>query len=116
MPRLTSSPAAPRAVASAPRFDLEHWRGLVERRGALRVLELACGTGRVTIPLARAGVEMIGLDCLYDLRDLLRGHFSVFFFRNLGIAPLHFYWTAGVMKAAGLPIEVVGQPAAPARR
>ena len=42
---------------------------------------------------------------MLDLRDLLRGHFSVFFFRNLGIAPLHFYWTAGVMKAAGLPLK-----------
>jgi SAM-dependent methyltransferase len=26
------------------------------------VLELACGTGRVTLPLATAGVEMVGLD------------------------------------------------------
>lgn len=28
-----------------------------------RVLELACGTGRVTLPLAAAGVEVTGLDC-----------------------------------------------------
>src|SRR6266576_2727589 len=26
------------------------------------VLELGCGTGRVTIPLARAGVHMVGVD------------------------------------------------------
>jgi SAM-dependent methyltransferase len=28
----------------------------------LPVLELGCGTGRVTIPIARAGVEVVGLD------------------------------------------------------
>ena len=26
------------------------------------VLELACGTGRVTIPVAEAGIEVVGID------------------------------------------------------
>jgi SAM-dependent methyltransferase len=33
-----------------------------EKRGKGPVLELACGTGRVAIPLARAGQEMVGVD------------------------------------------------------
>ncbi|MBS2037709.1 class I SAM-dependent methyltransferase [bacterium] len=32
------------------------------RRAGGTVLELACGTGRLTIPIARAGVEIVGLD------------------------------------------------------
>jgi SAM-dependent methyltransferase len=32
------------------------------RRAAGPVLELACGTGRLTIPIAQSGVEIVGLD------------------------------------------------------
>jgi SAM-dependent methyltransferase len=32
------------------------------RRAAGPVLELACGTGRLTIPIARDGHEIVGLD------------------------------------------------------
>lgn len=44
------------------------WKGEVEfyiraaRQWGQQVLELACGTGRVTIPLAQAGLTMTGLD------------------------------------------------------
>lgn len=48
--------------ADDPAFDLGWWQGLVARRGARRVLELACGTGRLTIPLARGGADVTGLD------------------------------------------------------
>jgi SAM-dependent methyltransferase len=41
--------------------EIEFWiRHAREARGP--VLELACGTGRVTWPIARAGVEIVGLD------------------------------------------------------
>jgi SAM-dependent methyltransferase len=44
------------------RRDVAFWQRLVVARGG-RVLELGCGTGRVTIPLARAGAaEVIGID------------------------------------------------------
>ena len=31
------------------------------------VLELACGTGRVTIPIARAGVPIVGVDSATEM-------------------------------------------------
>lgn len=41
------------------------------------VLELGCGTGRVTLPLAAAGLEVVGLDCSPEMlavaRDKLAG-------------------------------------------
>ena len=48
--------------ADDPEFDVPFWRGLLEQRGARRVLELACGTGRLTLPLARAGASVVALD------------------------------------------------------
>ena len=44
------------------RRDILFWQRLVAARGG-RVLELGCGTGRVTAPLAKTGaVEVVGLD------------------------------------------------------
>ncbi len=43
------------------RRDLPFWRRLATARGG-RVLELGCGTGRVLVPLARAGVRIVGVD------------------------------------------------------
>jgi ubiquinone/menaquinone biosynthesis C-methylase UbiE len=41
--------------------DVRFWRHLAARsRG--RVLELGCGTGRISVPLARAGVSLVGID------------------------------------------------------
>jgi SAM-dependent methyltransferase len=54
--------------ADDPHFDLPFWRGLVQRRAPRRLLEVGCGTGRLTLPLAAAGVEaaagfgLVGLD------------------------------------------------------
>jgi SAM-dependent methyltransferase len=43
------------------RRDVAFWRRLaLAQRG--RVLELGCGTGRVAVPLARAGVDIVGID------------------------------------------------------
>src|SRR5688572_22097020 len=44
--------------------DVEFYRELAleARRDGLPVLELACGTGRVAIPIADAGVQIVGLD------------------------------------------------------
>ena len=43
------------------RRDVPFWEGLASEAGGL-VIELGCGTGRVSIPLARAGVDLIGVD------------------------------------------------------
>jgi len=42
------------------------------RRAGGRVLELGCGTGRVLIPTARAGVEITGLDASSGMLDTCR--------------------------------------------
>ena len=51
-------------------YDLEHdsWTAndlpfyLAEAHQDSPVLELACGTGRLTIPIAQAGIPIVGLD------------------------------------------------------
>jgi ubiquinone/menaquinone biosynthesis C-methylase UbiE len=43
------------------RRDLSFWQRVASREQG-PVLELGCGTGRVSIPLARAGVEIVGVD------------------------------------------------------
>jgi SAM-dependent methyltransferase len=43
------------------RRDLPFWRNLALQIDG-RVLELGCGTGRLTIPLGRAGVTVVGID------------------------------------------------------
>lgn len=43
------------------RRDVPFWRNLALQHGGL-VLELGCGTGRIALPLGRAGVLMVGID------------------------------------------------------
>src|SRR6476661_358630 len=45
--------------ADDPAFDLPFWSDVVTRLRPRRVLELACGTGRLTWPVAE---EIVGLD------------------------------------------------------
>jgi hypothetical protein len=51
---------------------------------------------------------------MLDLLDLLDGRAGVYFFRNLGIAPFHFYWTAAFLKVLGLPVRYLWVKAATA--
>jgi SAM-dependent methyltransferase len=43
------------------RCDVRFWRDLASRAHG-RILELGCGTGRITCPLARAGAAVVGVD------------------------------------------------------
>ena len=43
------------------RRDVPFWRNLALNAGG-RVLELGCGTGRISMPLGRAGVPLTGID------------------------------------------------------
>lgn len=46
--------------------DVGFYRGLALALGGT-VLELGCGTGRVTAPLVRAGIDVVGLDLSLDM-------------------------------------------------
>jgi SAM-dependent methyltransferase len=56
--------------------DVRYYVDLAAERGG-PVLEYGCGNGRITLPLARAGVEVVGVDLsapmLADLRRRLEG-------------------------------------------
>ena len=43
------------------RRDVPFWRRLAAAQDG-RVLELGCGTGRLTVPVARAGAQLVGID------------------------------------------------------
>lgn len=53
------------------RRDVRFWRRLAERSGG-RVLELGCGTGRVSVPVARTGVMLVGIDRSADMLRIAR--------------------------------------------
>ena len=92
--------------SSADLYDLIHlepWKGEVEfyTRQATecgpRVLELACGTGRVTLPLAERGLQMTGLDISEEMLTRARVK-SV-------AAGVNIRWVQGDMRAFALGAE-----------
>jgi SAM-dependent methyltransferase len=57
------------------RRDVPFWRRVaLEAEGP--VLELGCGTGRITAPLARAGVDLVGIDRSAPMLDRARRRLS----------------------------------------
>ena len=53
------------------RRDVPFWRRVATSAPG-RVLELGCGTGRITIPLAKSGVDIVGVDRSEPMLDLAR--------------------------------------------
>ena len=43
------------------RRDVAFWRNLASTQGGV-ALELGCGTGRITVPAAKAGAQVVGID------------------------------------------------------
>jgi SAM-dependent methyltransferase len=64
--------------ADDPAFDVAFWSAIVRSVAPRRMLELACGTGRLTLPLARLGVvgELVGLDNSEPFLERLRSRLS----------------------------------------
>jgi SAM-dependent methyltransferase len=60
--------------ADDPAFDLAFWESVVRELAPRRMLELGCGTGRLTLPLARLGIvdELVGLDNSAPFLERLR--------------------------------------------
>lgn len=60
------------------RADVTFYRELARRRlgGPGRILELGCGTGRVTVPLARDGHEVVAVDRSRPMLDRLRSRIA----------------------------------------
>ena len=54
-----------------PEHDVDFWEAQARKHGD-PVLELACGTGRITIPLALAGLRVTGLDLLPSMLNEAR--------------------------------------------
>jgi ubiquinone/menaquinone biosynthesis C-methylase UbiE len=53
------------------RRDVPFWRGIATRSTG-PVLELGCGTGRISVPLARARVDLVGIDRSASMLSRLR--------------------------------------------
>lgn len=58
--------------ADDPAFDLPFWESLLDGTKAARVLELACGTGRLTVPLSRSVEELVAVDSSAPFLERLR--------------------------------------------
>ena len=44
------------------RRDVPFWRRVAAARQTDRCSSLGCGTGRISVPLAQAGVDLVGID------------------------------------------------------
>ena len=53
------------------RRDVPFWRRVALGAGG-RVLELGCGTGRISLPLAKSGVDLVGIDRSAEMLTRLR--------------------------------------------
>src|SRR5690348_9979024 len=83
-------PELPEAIYQRPSdYDLEHvddtadidfFVSFVTDLQPKRVLELACGNGRVTLPLARAGAahgfDVVGLELVPEMLEAARGRWK----------------------------------------
>jgi SAM-dependent methyltransferase len=62
-------------AAKSDLVDLPFYLDLAKKIGG-PLLEMGCGTGRVLLPIARAGLEIHGLDSSRDMLEILRGYIA----------------------------------------
>jgi ubiquinone/menaquinone biosynthesis C-methylase UbiE len=55
------------------RRDVRFWQDMARQHGG-PILELGCGTGRVSLPVARTGAEVVGVDRSGPMLDRAQGH------------------------------------------
>jgi SAM-dependent methyltransferase len=74
-----------------PADDIPFYLGLAKEAvaGGGSVLELGCGTGRVTVPIARSGVDVTGLDDAAPMLEIARS-------KSRGVANVN--WVEGDMR------------------
>ncbi|UFS92888.1 methyltransferase domain-containing protein [Bradyrhizobium daqingense] len=61
-------------LMAPPNAMLERFYVEIARERGRRVLDLACGSGRLTIPLAQAGLEVVGADLSSAMLERARNH------------------------------------------
>lgn len=71
--------------------EVDFYRGLIahSHSNANRMLEVACGTGRITLRLAKDGVDITGLDISSELLEIARA-------KNTGMSNVN--WVLGDMR------------------
>lgn len=75
--------------------DLEFYRKWILGNKIRNVLELCCGTGRITIPLAQAGIRITGL----DITDSMLGEAK----KKTSLLKLDIEYVKGDMRSFSLP-------------
>jgi ubiquinone/menaquinone biosynthesis C-methylase UbiE len=60
---------------NARQVDIEFWKKASLEKGG-PILELGCGTGRILIPIASAGVDITGIDASQRMLDTLLGNLN----------------------------------------
>ena len=74
--RRASELAAIYDAVYAGRDDTAFWQTMAAAADGGPILELGCGTGRVLVPLARAGVEITGLDLSAEMLERCRARIA----------------------------------------
>ena len=52
--------------------DIEFWRHIIKKTRAKKILELCCGTGRLSIPLINDGIDYYGIDSSISFTNHLK--------------------------------------------